>query len=351
MQPEELIESAKARAEALAPPSDVERERLRGECVAFFDQVPEPPVYRRANDPSRALALALTQRGEELLARCMSASREDGGSGLARLVPVLKAYLAALCHTAEGRLGSAENAWREGLLLEREAVRGRSLCVHSTAEPVPVFDKATRTSRYDPRPEPTVTVRLACPAAGCAKEAAFALPGRLALHALTCPSCQSPFLAYVGEVRAAEKSSPVQGVVSYRLRIEEPDGTVSRVEIDDTSGAELSVARKDQVACLYTAHRQLRGLLNLSSGRVLWVNRSGACFVATVAFGEDAQELVAFRAFRDRVLLRHTAGAAAVRLYYRHGPAWARFVARRPWLLAATRYGLRRLHHHLERRG
>src|SRR6185436_1950834 len=110
-------------------------------------------------------------------------------------------------------------------------------------------------------------------------------------------------------------SEPSRGVRHYVFRIEELTGQTSRIEFEDSSGAELSVARRDMIAFLYTWNRELRGVLNLSSSRLLWVTRGGFCFVATVAFGEDAPELLAFRAFRDDVLRRSAAGRALVRAY------------------------------------
>jgi len=57
----------------------------------------------------------------------------------------------------------------------------------------------------------------------------------------------------------------------------------------------------------------------------------------------------ALRGFRDRVLLRSTAGRLFTETYYRVGPVLAGAVARSPVLSDLTRATLRRLIPHLER--
>jgi hypothetical protein len=83
-------------------------------------------------------------------------------------------------------------------------------------------------------------------------------------------------------------------------------------------------------------------VLNLTSSRVLWITSKGPCFVATVAFGEGAPELDAFRRFRDRVLWPHAAWV--VRGYYARGPKWARWLERRPVARRGVRALLRGIH-------
>jgi len=89
----------------------------------------------------------------------------------------------------------------------------------------------------------------------------------------------------------------------------------------------------------------------LSSTKVLLVTRGGPCFLATAAFGEGASELQAFRAFRDRVLMRSAPGAWAVRWYYRVGPAVAARLRERPRARAGVRWALARIHGLLKARG
>jgi hypothetical protein len=60
------------------------------------------------------------------------------------------------------------------------------------------------------------------------------------------------------------------------------------------------------------------------------------CFVATVAFGSPlAQEVITFKAFRDRYLKTNRLGRLLVQSYYEHGPKAARFIS--------SREGLKRL--------
>jgi hypothetical protein len=63
-----------------------------------------------------------------------------------------------------------------------------------------------------------------------------------------------------------------------------------------------------------------------------------ACFIATAAYGSPfARHLPAFRAFRDDVLLKTSAGTAFVSFYYDHGPVVAAVVADHPALAALVR--------------
>jgi uncharacterized repeat protein (TIGR01451 family) len=65
---------------------------------------------------------------------------------------------------------------------------------------------------------------------------------------------------------------------------------------------------------------------------------TGACFIATAAYGSPAERHVAaLRAFRDRFLRRSAAGRAFIDWYYAHSPPLARYIGARPWARAATR--------------
>src|SRR5438094_119731 len=121
---DEVIAAAERRAAELpsrrGAAADVELDALRADCARYFDRVPEPPVYLRQEDPARERAKALLDEGGELLARALSLWAE----AMAR---ALRAHLAALAHTANGRLGEAEAAWSEARALEDAAVRAQRL--------------------------------------------------------------------------------------------------------------------------------------------------------------------------------------------------------------------------------
>jgi hypothetical protein len=326
-------------------------ERLRAECLGFFDSLPELPLYPRADDPARSKAEALLPAVEELLARCAVLRREPAVGPLAgALSEVVKAHGAALCHAADGRIRAAEEELRNAEELEPQILSSRRLWVRSDERKPPVFDPATGVSRYDPWPEPMLTVKLACPAP-CQAASEFSISPRLATHELVCPKCQAPFQAYLAEARAVEIASRRGGVKRYVFKVQEPSGSLSRIEFEDPSGAEFSVAKRDLLAFLYTPKRALRGALNLSSGRLLRLQREGACFLATFTFGEGASELAAFRAFRDDYLRQRRTGIWLVRFYYWVGPGLVRVVSRRARLALAVRVLLAAAHRTLVRRG
>jgi hypothetical protein len=354
MEPEEIFEAARARARRLdlpRAPEDAALESLRTECAAWFDRVPEPPLYPRLEDPSRRIAEQLLPEGQDLLSKCLALSRHNGArKALLPLVAVMEAHLAALCHIAEGRLERAEREWNRAMELEKGLARQNRLWVRNDEEPRRVFDRVTRESRYDPGPEPSMTVKLVCPRRSCAAQERFRLSPRYSTHRFECPRCQKPFLGHFGEVRSVEVTrKPGQG--RYVFRILELSGALAQVQFEERTGAQFPVGRRDLLAFLYDEQKELRGVLNLSNGKLLWVGGGGGCFLATAAFGEDAPELETFRAFRDRTLMPTRTGRALVRFYYAVGPALAGTVSRSPALREFVRARLTRVHAHLARAG
>jgi ribosomal protein L37AE/L43A len=55
------------------------------------------------------------------------------------------------------------------------------------------------------------------------------------------------------------------------------------------------------------------------------------CFIATAVYGDyDHPDVVQLRAFRDSHLAPHALGRAFIRMYYQHGPGWAKRLKRYP---------------------
>ena len=354
VQMDELVAGAEARALELDRPAvpDAALDRLREECLRYFERVPEPPVYLRRDDPARTQARALMAEGQELLARAISMGREPSAAALAApLRDALRGHLLALVHAANGRLGEAEEAWADACQLETRARRAQRLWERTDEAAPPVYDRRTGVSRYDPLPDPQVKVKLACPNSGCQRVEEYGFSPRLSTQELECPRCHVPFAAYFAQVRQVGVTQQGQHRKHYVFRLEEAGGGLSRVEFDESGGGELRVARGDFLAFLYTADRELRVVVDLSSTKLLWVTRGGPCFIATAAFGEGASELAAFREFRDRALMRWVAGAWAVRVYYRVGPALAGPVRRSRLARAGVRWALEWIHAVLKRRG
>ncbi len=330
-----------------ASPTDETLDRLRSELNQWFQQLPEPPLYRRRDDPAVAQAKARASQGRALKEQ-LDQVRDERRAPLSR---ALEAHLSALELISQGKVEAAEQAWSDAVQLEREAMSARRLWHRSDEKAPPVYERASGSSRYDPRPEASVEAHLACPNPGCHHAASYRFSPRHAHHRFTCQACGQPFRAYFGEVRALEVKRFGPHKRQYFFRLEELEGAVTRLELIDTSEGELQVARRDLIAFLYTDLRELRGVLDLSTGRVLWVRPPGYCFVATAAFGERAPELDAFRGFRDRVLLERAWGRAAVSGYYRVGPALARWLTSTRFTKRVTRAGLRWVHRRLERSG
>jgi hypothetical protein len=354
LQPEEFIQAATERAAQL----DVRRngvpaalERLRADASALFARIPEPPLYRRADDPARKAAEALLPEAERVLAVAMAVAREPEAPAAAHgILAAVRAHGEALCHTVSGRLGAAETAWRKALELERAAHPTRNLVTQAPRPPA-VFDKASGLSRYDPREAPQAKVKLVCPNTGCKRIDDYAFTASHAYHRFVCPACNTPFLAYFGELRMLEVEAR-RSSNRYLFTVDEiSGGSSSRIEFEEASGAEFPSARRDLLAFLYTEARELKAVVNVTNGRLMWISPAASCFLATAAFGEGAAELVAFRAFRDDVLRRHGLGRAFIRGYYRHGPGLAAWVVRHPRVRTWVRGVLRLVHRGLTRSG
>lgn len=329
----ELRARAKERLRQLSAQPNDGLDAFQRDALAFFARVPEPPLYRRRDDPVRKQAGALLEEGETLLARSWRL-----GSEVSAFTPAVELHLVALSLMSEGRVEAAEPAWHQALELERKATAPLRLWSRTDERRPSVFEPDTRRSRFDPRPEAQVEARLACP--GCRKVSQFSLSPRVASHHLVCIHCAAAFVAYVAELRALEVQPLGRNRRRYVFRVEELSGLATRIEFDDAAQGELGAVRRDLLAFLYMPETILRGVLNLNSSRVLWVSSPGTCFVATVAFGEGAPELDTLRAFRDRVLVRTLPGRSFIRWYYREGPALAAFVAQRPRLKRVTRTAL-----------
>lgn len=318
-------------------------EVFRSDVTAFFGKVPEPPLYRRRDDPAKRACADLVEEGEALRERAQ------------RLGEVGRPYqealddcLAALRLVAQGRVEPAAALWKRSLDKERAAGAAQRLWSRTDEKPPPVFSKETRTSRYDPRPEPLVQVKLACPY--CHKPQDHSVSPPSAMHSFVCPACAQPFSAYFAEVRELELEEHGMRRWRHVFRLEEWGGMLARVEFDAVGREGMLAARHDLMAFLYGPPTVLRGVLNLDSSRVLWLPSPGPCFVATVAFGEASAEVACLRRYRDEVLLASVGGRRFVRWYYRAGPHIAGLVAHVPGLLGVTRVCLRLVTQILKRR-
>jgi hypothetical protein len=338
------LDASRARARELAEQlhgqSSVPSEVLRAEAVAFCIKAPEPPLYWRKEDPVRVLARKLIPEGEQLLGRAMAV-------GDSAWVAALDAWLVALHAMSDGPLEVAEASWRKAQQLERLASESRRLFVLSDERLPPVFDASTRQSRFDPRPERTVRVKLPCPS--CRRVGDFTFSSRVSLQNHRCPLCAQPFDAYCAEVRSVEVVRLGPSRRRYVFRLSELVGSATRIEVEDSSVGALTVARNDFLAFLYQPRSIIRGVVNLTSSHVLWVTSPGPCFVATVAFGADAPELQVLRWFRDERLMLSGLGRAFVWAYYRVGPTLAAIVSARPVLTGWTKRVLKRFVRELER--
>lgn len=363
MQPVELFQAAQARASSLDIPI-AERpralEQLRADAMSLFNRVPEPPLYRRADDPARQAASELLPEAERILTQGLVLVRDERLSGELRpVLDTLHAVLEAICHTRGGRFAQADDAWQRARALE-EAQHPTRKFLAGARGPRPAFDKATGTSRYDPTPTPVVSVKLVCPNTGCKQLGNYGFEGSHATHRFECPACHVPFVGYFGELRGLDVET-LRSARRFHFKIVEVgSGLGAQVDFEEASGVDFSAASRDLLAFLYTdgrvfnpvtfldtEERALKSVVNLTNHRMMWVSPASSCFVATVAFEGDAPELEAFRAYRDDILRKTALGRLFIRGYYRYGPGLAIWIERHPAVKRSVRGVLTELHRHL----
>lgn len=342
---DELVLRARADAEQIAAASSpAGLEALRAEAMQLFEVLPEPPAYRKATDPARQRAIELVPRATELLSRLLAAQKgAPGEARLPMLVTALEAHVRALAAMSAGEITQGDHLAHEAWDAARAATASGSFF---QVEPLQgtgqVYDRATGTSRYDPKPEPMLTVQLFCANEDCRRPSPYSVAPRYATHRFTCSVCQKPFTGHFAEVRHHE-AKPTGKATHYTLHVEQVGGGEAALEFDDASGGDLAVAPRDLVVLLYSGTGALAAIENLTTGHVLWILPKGPCFLATAVYGERAPELDDFRDFRDARLMTSGPGRAAVRGYYWLGPRIAPSVARSPLARALTKAILERV--------
>lgn len=338
------VERARLEAERLVRQrSAVDPEGVRAEAARLFAELPEPPSYRRFNDPARERASAMLEPAVDLYARAFASHRaHQDEERLERLARAIELHVRALAAIAAGDITGGDRLAHEAWEAARELGTSGQFFRHERSRPRKVFDRESGESRYDPQPEANLTVQLYCPNEGCRAPATYAIVPQYATHRFVCQRCNRPFSAHFGELKNAESRSAGR-LTHHVLQVNEVGGGEKTLEFHDASGLALAAYPRDLLVLLYAGTGSLAAVENLSSGRVLWIEPKGACFIATAVYGEEAPELDVLRAFRDRRLMPNAGGRMLVRLYYRAGPRLAQAVSARPRARAVVRIALDRV--------
>lgn len=301
--------------------------RLR--CAELFDALPEPPVYKRADEPTRQRFTDLVPRVKALIGEGTKFEKVTAESS--KEVVALKGVLLAMEETidfaARDQFELAEEAWLKFCRLRAAALSFRKIWQGRDEVPAsPVFDRETGSSRFDAVSVSAPAVQLVCPHRACRKTSIYDAALGVGRRELRCAHCAKAFVAYIAEVREVKVDSKSRGQTHYHLKLGESSGVVTKVQFADATSSVLRISRGDNLALIYVDRNQLRAGLNLNTGRVLWLTRGGPCFVATAVFGPEAPELAVFRAFRDNCLERRDYGRRLIQIYYFIGPALVRLI-------------------------
>jgi len=320
---------------------------------------PEVPAYIWRNDPLWAEVpkrLAQADVHAQNLEACVAQTQAQAAE-LSALKALVAAQKATLLCMQQGQLAKAEVQEVHARRLETQLAEMLSLFSWPKAERRLVYDKATQVSRYDAVEESQGTVQVFCAFRGCKKPQTLEFSRTNSWYTPHCMACGRSFLVFIArllEVQTEKRS----GHIRYWLRLEDAQHKSVRVEFLDASGDLWRVVERDYLALLYAWHipdapqtkndAQLSAVVNLTRKHVFWLSKVGHCFIATAVLGEEAAELMAFRRFRDEVLLQSPWGRLAVHLYYALGPFAARFLQAQPGLQRPMRCLLRGIHRRLQ---
>lgn len=306
-----------------------ESQQLIRDALDWCASLPEVPLYRRRDDPARAAAAERLTEGLALLRRPV-----DWASEFPEWQLAIERHVQWLESLSRGDVEQAQHQWPVALAAERQASLKTRLWQREDHRALPVFDRATGASRFDPQPTESLALQLPCP--HCRAVETFHASALMARHRFRCARCAKHFQAYVAQVRQLQTRATDSGR-RYFFQLEGLGHELSRLSVDDPGPEALVAGRGDLLAFLYAPETVLRALVNLNSGRVLWLASSAPCFVVTAAFGEHSPEVRAFRDFRDHTLTHFAVGRAFIDTYYRRGPGWARWVTAHPRRRALTR--------------
>ena len=126
--------------------------------MIFFARIPEPPVYRRRDDPVKKQAAELLPEGEALLAAGVPAGERPrwcslgGGAGGARRAPC--------CLIARAGVEAAEACGSRRRPQSAAATAVKRLWSRTDEKVPEVFRKASRRVALRPGPEPMLQVKL-----------------------------------------------------------------------------------------------------------------------------------------------------------------------------------------------
>jgi len=237
---EELIRHARTLADKHSGPplSPTAVDLLRTEAVRLFEALPEPPAYRRAVDPARDKAQALLSKATDLLTRLTAAAKDEHADDRLRLLlAAVEAHVRALAAISQGDIVQGDVLAREAWDAARRATTGGSLFRVENVSSKKIYDVESKESRYDARPEPSLTVQLFCANPGCHRPAPYSVLPHHATHRFICSHCKRPFTGHFAELRQAEAKPGNRGM-HYVLRVTPVGSAETVLEFDDASWRE-----------------------------------------------------------------------------------------------------------------
>lgn len=165
-------------------------------------------------------------------------------------------------------------------------------------------------------------------------------------------------------LRGMESNDPLaylpEHVMEAAKWLYDDDVTTARSLIAEATKIETDILRNDAMRQINLLRRTIKSgqvksanyTVETPVGRVSVVAYSPSmCFVATVCFGNDAQETQALRNWRDNVLIEYHYGREFIVWYYTYGERMAGFVQRHPVLKSTSKFLIGMIARHAMRQG
>ncbi len=292
---EELLREARELSKNIRPVDPCSLDALRKQGKALFDALPEPPSYRRAGDQTPARAEALIEPTVRFLAQLYGCAPDTPGiltsllntlfnfnklterqkdevrETVQLLTLAAEAHLRALVAIRDGDIVQGDLLASEARQRAKEAMReGMRFRLVGNTGHLPVFDRATGVSRYDPADDLKLIFQISCPA--CSKLGQFDISAMNSCHLLTCRKCQRRFSVLIGNIASLNRID--HGIKNhYVLSMDLLGEGPHRFEFDDRSRNPFTAAPGDMIAFVYAPTKSLSALENLTTGAFHAVQR------------------------------------------------------------------------------
>lgn len=136
---------------------------------------------------------------------------------------------------------------------------------------------------------------------------------------VTCSNCSTAFIFLVARIRAKRsRGNKRNNTREFDIRIILNGGSEEFIQFTNSRYEDIELRSKDLVVFSYLGDK-LRVIQNVSILRYTKISEP-RCFIATFVYGQNSNEIIILRKWRDKVLLTSKTGRKLVNFYYRTSP-------------------------------